>query len=74
MSEIRPGRLRRAWLNRWLRSNLSERMSNAHWARLLGFSLFLHDTPGDAMRALAGRNRAHQRREADFETFRDLLN
>ena len=73
MSEIRPGRLRRAWLDCWLRSNLSERMSNAHWARLLGFSLFLHDTPGDAMRALAGRNRAHQRREADFEAFRQLL-
>ena len=73
MSEIRPGRLRKAWVDRWLRHDLSERTSNAHWARLLGFSPFLHDTPADAVRALAGRYRAHRRSASDLEAFRELL-
>jgi len=72
MSELRPGRLRRAWLDRWLRNDLSERTSAAHWSRLLGFSLFLHDTPADVLRALAGWYRAHRRSSADLEAFRKL--
>jgi hypothetical protein len=73
MSELRPGRLRQAWLDRWLRNDLSERASAAaHWSRLLGFSLFLHDTPADVLRALAGWYRAHRRRSADLEAFRKL--
>jgi hypothetical protein len=72
MSELQPGQLRRSWLDFWLRNDLSARMSGAHWARLFAFSLFLHDTPGDAMRALAGRYRAHRRRAADLEAFREL--
>ncbi len=72
MPELVPGRLRQAWLDRWLRHDLSERMSNVHWARLLGFSLFLHDRPGDAMRALVGRYRAHRRSGADLAAFREL--
>ena len=72
MSEIRPGRLRRAWVDRWLRHDLSERTSNAHWARLVGFSLFLHDTPADAVRALTGRYRAHRRSGTDLEAFQEL--
>ncbi|MCH8074138.1 MAG: nucleotidyltransferase family protein [Proteobacteria bacterium] len=71
-SEIRPGRLRKAWVDRWLRHDLSERTSNAHWARLLGFSLFLHDTPADAVRALTGRYRAHRRSSTDLEAFQEL--
>jgi hypothetical protein len=72
MSAIRPGRIRRSWLDRWLRNNLSERTSGAHMARLVGFSLFLHDTLGDSARALAGRHRAHRRRDADLAVFRGL--
>ena len=72
LTDTQPGRLRRAWLDRWLRSDFSERTSNAHWARLLGFSLFLHDTPSDAMRALVGRYRAHRRSRGDLEAFRGL--
>ena len=72
MSAIRPGRLRKAWLDRWLRQDFSERTSNAHWATLLGFSLFLHDTPVDAVRALVGRYRAHRRSATDLEAFREL--
>jgi len=73
MSDLRPGRLRRAWLEWWLAGNLSERTSDAHWARLLGFSAFLHDRPGDSIRAFAGRYRSRQRSGADLEVFRELL-
>ncbi len=73
LTDTQPGHLRRKWLNHWLRSNISERTSKAHWARLLGFSLFLHDTPGDAMRALAGRYRAQHESSNDLEAFRELL-
>jgi hypothetical protein len=73
ISDLCPGRLRQAWLDRWLRSDISERASAAHWARLLGFSLFLHDTPSDAVRALAGRYRAHRSSRADLAVFRDLV-
>ena len=73
MSELCSGRLRRAWLDIWLRKNLSERVSGGvHWARLLGFSLLLHDKPGDAKRALAGKYRAYRRRNADLAAFREL--
>ena len=74
LDDLSPGRLRRRWLDAWLRNEWSERTSRVHWARLLGFSMLLHDTPRDAMRALAGRYRAHQRIKADFEVFESLLN
>jgi len=72
MSDLSPGRLRRAWLDFWLRNDLSARMSRMHWARLAGFSLFLHDTPGDVARAFVGRHRARLRSNADLDAFRDL--
>ncbi|MCH8073801.1 MAG: nucleotidyltransferase family protein [Proteobacteria bacterium] len=72
ISELRPGRLRREWLDWWLRNDLSARLSAFHWSRLLGLSLFLHDTVGDAVRAVAGRQRARRRRTADLAAFRDL--
>ena len=72
MSELCPGRLRRAWLNHWLEMDLSARTSHAHWLRLLGLSLFLHDTPRDLVRAISGRLRAQQRAAADLADFKDL--
>jgi hypothetical protein len=72
ISDLSPGRLRRTWLDSWLRNDLSARTSGAHWARLLGFSLFLHDTLRDSVRALVGRHSAHRRRGADIEAFRQL--
>ena len=72
-TDLRPGRLRRAWLDHWLRNNLSTRTSRAHWARLLGFSMFLHDAPRDAARALNGRYRARRRSGADLDAFAELL-
>jgi hypothetical protein len=73
LDELRPGPARRAWLDHWLEKNLSERTSRARVARLLGFSLFLHDTTGDAARAVAGRRRARKRESEDLAAFRDLL-
>jgi hypothetical protein len=48
-------------------------MSKTNWARLLGFSLFLHDTLGDAMRALAGRRCAQRRINTDMAAFEELF-
>ena len=73
LSDTQPGRLRRMWLECWLCNDLSARLSGTHWARLVGFSLFLHDTPGDALSALTGRYRAHRKSSNDLETFRELL-
>jgi len=73
LGDLGPGRLRRAWLEHWLCNDLPERTSDTRWVRLLGFTSFLHDTPSDALRALAGRLRAHRRSSADLEAFRELL-
>jgi len=73
LSDLCPGRLRRTWLDCWLRNDLSARMSKTNWVRLLGFSLFLHDTLGDAMRALAGRRRAQRRINTDMAAFEELF-
>jgi hypothetical protein len=73
LSDLRPGRLREAWINRWLQSNLSERTARAHWVRLLGFSLFLHDAPRDSVRALFRRYQAYRRRDTDMTAFRGLF-
>lgn len=72
MSALRLGRLRKIWLDRWLRKDISARTANMHWARLLGFSVFLHDTLSDSLRAFIGRRRAWQRSSADLEVFRAL--
>jgi len=72
MSDVHPGRLRRAWLNRWLQKDYPARLSDRHWIRLLGFTPFLHDTMGDAMRAFVGREKARRRIDADLAVFADL--
>jgi hypothetical protein len=72
LADLAPGALRRAWIDRWLRSNLAQRMSGMRRLRLLVFSSFLHDAPADALRALAGRRRAHKRVEEDLQAFAEL--
>lgn len=69
MQDIRPSRLKRDWLDRWLRHNLSERTSELHWLRLAAFSPFLHDSAADATRTLTGRLRARRRQAADLAVF-----
>jgi hypothetical protein len=73
LGDLEPGELRSAWLDRWLQADLPARTAGARWLRLLAFSAFLHDTPQDALRALAGQRRAARRQEADLEAFSDLL-
>jgi hypothetical protein len=72
MTQLRPGYLRRSWLNRWLQSDLSARLYRRHWATLFGFSVFLHDSPGDVMRALRGRSHARRREAVDLAVFEPL--
>ena len=72
IDQLRPGPLRKAWLDFWLKHDLSSRMSGAHWVRLLGFSPFLHDRPADALRAFRGRSIARRRSAEDLAVFRDL--
>jgi hypothetical protein len=73
LADLRPGLRRRAWLDYWLRNNLSERVADRHWLRLLAFSPFLHDRPGDAIRGLSGRYRARRRTHDDLDAFGELL-
>ncbi len=73
LTDLRPGSLRGAWLDYWLRNNLSERVADSHWLRLLAFSPFLHDRPGDAMRGLSGRYRARSGTREDLDAFSELL-
>jgi len=73
LDDLAPGRMRRAWLDHWLNKDLSVRTAGTHWMRLLGLSLFLHDSPSDVLRALAGRWRARRRSSEDMEEFASLL-
>jgi hypothetical protein len=73
LGDLQPGRARRAWIEYWLRRDLPARSSSVHLARLLGFSLLLHDTTRDAVRALVGRYRAHRRQSEDLGAFEDLI-
>lgn len=73
LADLEPGRLRRTWLDYWLQNDLPQRTARARRARLLGFSLFLHDAPGDALRAVRGRRMASRRSQSDLDAFRELL-
>jgi hypothetical protein len=73
LAELEPPRLKRAWLDGWLRNDLSDRLAAYHGTRLFAFSWLLHDTPADALRALRGRRRALQRSGEDLAAFAGLL-
>ena len=68
---VRPGAVRRAWIESWLKKDLSARVSGVHWLRLLLFTSLMHDTAGDTLRAVLGRLRAHRRRHVDLEAFQN---
>jgi hypothetical protein len=73
LNDLQPGRAKREWIDFWLRNDLPGRTSTQRWTRLLGFSTFLHDTAGDALRAARGRRRASKRNSADTDAFRVLF-
>jgi hypothetical protein len=70
--DVQPGWTRRRWLDYWLANDLTGRTANARWVRLLGFSMYLHDTPRDIGRAVLGMLRARRHTLADFEALREL--
>ena len=55
VDKIRPGRFRRAYLAYWLRHDMSARLWQYRPLIQLGFTLCLHDTAADAIRAVSGR-------------------
>src|SRR5688572_14446419 len=69
---LRPRRLRAAYLGSWLNQDMSARFTHLHIARLLGLSLFLHDQPGGAWRALRGWQRSRGSRAKDAGVFEGL--
>ena len=72
LSDLRPGPLRRAWIELWLRNNWSQKTEDLHWLRLVAFSPFLHDSMADIWRALSGRLRALRRSSSDLEAFEQI--
>lgn len=72
IESLRPGRLRAAYLKSWLTGDYSARLTNLHSARLLGLSLWLHDQPADAWRALRGWQRSRMTRDTDSLSFAGL--
>ncbi len=69
LAMLRPGSLCRAYIDRWLKSDLSARTREMHWMRQFGFSLLLHDSLAGTIGALRGRVAAHRRRNADLAAF-----
>lgn len=69
LNSLRPDPIRAAYLRAWLSQDLSARLTHLHIARLLGLSLFLHDEPAGAWRALRGWQRARGSRGKDAAVF-----
>jgi hypothetical protein len=72
LDALKPGPVRRAWLDAWLRNDWHSQLENRHWVRLLAFSPFLHDSAGDLPRAARGRHRDARHAEADLAEFERL--
>ena len=53
-ARIAPGRLRACYLRAWLRHDLPTRLHAVPTAIQVGFTLFFHDRPSDAWRAIRG--------------------
>jgi hypothetical protein len=73
LESLRPGAIRAGYLSACLKLDLSARLTNLHTARLLGFSLLLHDRPTDAWHALQGWRRSRTTSQADARQFEDLV-
>ena len=72
LDALGPDRLRAAYLRTWLNQDLSARFTHLHIARLMGFSVLLHDRPADAWRALRGWQRSRASRAQDAAVFGGL--
>lgn len=69
IASLRPGPLRAAYLKMWLDHDLSARLTQRHAARLIFFSLLLHDGPADAWQAMVGWRRARNASISDARAF-----
>jgi hypothetical protein len=69
LRSLRPAPARAAYLNTWLSLDMSARLSNLHAARLIGLSVFLHDQPSGAWRALRGWQQSREARSRDAAVF-----
>ena len=65
IDRLRPGRLRSFYLRQWIARDLPSRWIDQGLLIQAGFTLFLHDRPSDAVRAIAGLARARVNADAD---------
>ncbi len=66
LGSVRPGRLRAAYLRQWLLRDLPGRWLQRPVLIQFGFTLPLHDRPGDALHALRGVRQARRNRRHDL--------
>ncbi len=72
IDSVRPSGPRAAYLQSWLNRDLPARLAHLHAARLLAFSMFLHDRPSDAWCALKGWQAARMTSATDALVFGSL--
>jgi hypothetical protein len=65
IARLRPGRMRSFYLRQWIARDLPSRWIDQGLLIQAGFTLFLHDRPSDAVRAVAGLARARVNADAD---------
>ena len=65
IGQLKPGHLRQRYLLQWLDRDLPSRLFEMSFLIKSGFTLFLHDRPADAVRAVTGLARARQQQQTD---------
>jgi hypothetical protein len=65
IDSVRPGTLRAAYLRQWLAHDLPTRWLDRPYLIQFGFTLPLHDRPGDVLHALHGLQQARKNRSRD---------
>jgi hypothetical protein len=66
-ADVRPGRVRAAYLQQWLARDLPTRWLDRPFLIQFGFTLPLHDRPGDVLHALGGLREARRNRARDMD-------
>ena len=67
IDSVRPGRLRATYLRQWLERDLPSRWVDKPYLIQFGFTLALHDRPGDVMHALGGLRQARRNQARDMD-------
>jgi hypothetical protein len=66
LDSVRPGGLRAAYLRKWLERDLPTRFLQRPFLIQFGFTLALHDRPGDVLHAIDGLREARLNRPRDL--------